>query len=103
VKTFLAELYLSRSAQDELGRRSEIVRQAAEQLTAEGKQISYERTLFVPEDESCFYVFTGQQTDDVAEVCRRAGIPYERITEAVGPEAATESRSDNARQRDCRL
>jgi hypothetical protein len=88
VKTFLAELYFSRNAQSELRLHSERLRAAADQLTAEGTQISYVRTLFSPEDESCFYVFTGRRADDVAEVCRRAGIPCERITETVGPEAA---------------
>ena len=74
MKTFLAELYLSRSAEGELGRLSERVRAAAEQLTAEGTPVSYVRTLFTPEDESCFYVFTGGHADAVAEACRRAGI-----------------------------
>lgn len=86
MKTYLVELYLSRSAQDQLGRLSESARSAAVQLTAEGMQISYVRTLFSPEDESCFYVFTAQRIDDVAEACRRAGISQEHITEAVGPE-----------------
>jgi hypothetical protein len=82
VKTFLAELYLPRSAQDELGRLSEKMREAADELTAEGKQVSYLQSLFAPEDECCFYVFAGLNASDVAEACRRAGIDAARVTEA---------------------
>jgi hypothetical protein len=91
VKTFLAELYVSRAAQAELGPRSDALRAAAEQLTAEGKCINYLRTLFTPEDETCFHLLRGRREDDVAEACRRAGIPFERISEVVDPEADTET------------
>jgi hypothetical protein len=91
VKTFMAELYVSRAARVEVGRRSDALRAAAEQLTAEGKRITYLRTLFTPEDETCFHVLRGQREDDVAEACRRAGIPYERISEVVDPDADMET------------
>ena len=87
MKTFLVELYLARAARGELQRQAQGAQAAAERLTARGTRISYLRTHFAPEDESCFHVFTGTSRDDVAEACRRAGIAFERIVEAVGPGA----------------
>jgi hypothetical protein len=97
VKTFLAELYLPRRAQHELGLLSDRMREAATELTMEGKQVSYVQTLFTPEDECCFCVFAGRHAKDVAEVCRRAGVDAARVTEAVGPEVRSGARLEAAR------
>jgi hypothetical protein len=94
VKTFLAELYLPRNAGAELGRLVEKVREAADEVTAEGKQVNYLQTLFAPEDECCFYVFAGDHANDVAEVCRRAGLDAARVIETVGSITQDERRSE---------
>lgn len=42
----------------------------------------YLRTIFVPEDETCFHLFEAVSADAVAEASKRAAIEHERIVEA---------------------
>ena len=67
----------------ELERDAARARAAASELTAAGRPTDYLRTLFVPADETCFYVFTSRDRRDVAEACRLAGIEFDRILDAV--------------------
>ena len=41
------------------------------------------RTIFVPEDETCFLLFEAASIDDVRDAARIADLPFERISEAV--------------------
>lgn len=79
---FLGELYVARQRaaaveQDELR-----VRAAAEQLTREGRPVRLLRTIFVPEDETCFYLFEAASAAVVRRTARRAALRFERIAEA---------------------
>lgn len=49
----------------------------------------YVRSVFVPEDETCFYLYEAASPDVVREAARCAGLGVERVTEAV-----TESKGD---------
>jgi hypothetical protein len=80
---YLVELYVSRSDAGALERDAEYARLAAEALTREGTPVSYLRSIFVPEDETCFLLYRAVAAADVAEAARRASIPFERIAEAV--------------------
>ena len=57
-------------------------RQASEQMQRDGIQVRFLRSIFVPEDETCFHLFDAVSEDVVAEVARRAELRYERIVEA---------------------
>jgi hypothetical protein len=46
--------------------------------------------LFVPEDETCFYLYEAASADDVREAARRANLPAETVVEAIT--SATEPR-----------
>lgn len=52
------------------------------ELTGEGQQVSYVRSTYVPQDEKCYCLFEGVSSEAVAEVRRRAELPYEEIHEA---------------------
>jgi hypothetical protein len=39
--------------------------------------------VFVPEDETCFYVYEADSADDVLDAARRAGLSSERVVEAI--------------------
>lgn len=41
------------------------------------------RTIFVPADETCFYLLEARSIEAVREAVLRAGVSVERITEAV--------------------
>ena len=78
---FLVEVYLSRC--DGVEARAAQAREAAEGLTREGTSVRYLSSIFVPEDETCFYLYEAPSPDVVREAARRAGFVSERVTEAV--------------------
>jgi hypothetical protein len=82
VPEFLLELYVSRADVGAVERDAERTRLAAEELTREGKPVRLLRSIFVPEDETCFLLCEAASADTVREVARRAAIPFERIAEA---------------------
>jgi hypothetical protein len=59
------------------------VRSAAAELSESGTPVRYVRSIFVPEDETCFHLLDGPSRDAVAETAKRAGISTLRITKAV--------------------
>jgi hypothetical protein len=84
VAEFLVELYVSRidgAAVAESGARS--ARLAAEELAREGRQVRYLRSIFVPGDETCFFLFEATRVEDVEEAARRASLRVERVAEAI--------------------
>ncbi len=80
---FLAELYLPRLRAGELDDAAARARAAAAAMRRDGTPVRYVRSLFVPEDETCFFLFEAPSAEAVAEASRRAGIAVERVVEAV--------------------
>jgi Nickel responsive protein SCO4226-like len=74
VAEFLVELYVSRGSTPSVD---------AGTLTRMGTAVRYLRSILVPEDETCFLLFEAASVDDVREAARIAGLPIERISEAV--------------------
>jgi hypothetical protein len=58
---------------------------AAAELSREGTPVRYLRAIFVPADETCFYLFEAPTADVAGEASRRACIEYERIVETASP------------------
>jgi hypothetical protein len=71
--------------------RCEEISAAAEQLTREGTRVRLVRSILVPEDETCFYLFRAQSGDAVRAAAARAGLRFERVVEAVGERASAPS------------
>jgi Nickel responsive protein SCO4226-like len=81
VVTFLAETYLpATTSSDEMERSAS---EAAATLTAEGTPIRFIRSILVPEDETCFFVFEAASPVTVQEVARRAGCGDARVSRAI--------------------
>jgi hypothetical protein len=80
---FLVELYLSREDGDSVGGRSDRARLAAEELTLEGKPVRYLHSIYLPEEEICFFLYEAVSVDVVRQAARRAALPFERVSEAV--------------------
>ncbi len=80
---FLVELYVSRSDGAAVERRARRARLAAEELTREGRPVRYVRSIFVPEDETCFLLYEAATAEDVEEAARRASLPFDRPAVAV--------------------
>ena len=83
MEQYLVELYLPRRDEAALADAAVRARAASEQLTSEGRQVRYLRTIFVPQDEICFHLYEAQAADAVGEVSLRAEIEYERIVRAI--------------------
>ena len=86
---FLVELYVSRTDVHAVERGAERARLAAEELTREGTSVRYLRSIFVPEDETCFCLYEAATADAVHEVARRAALRFERVARAI-----TDSKGD---------
>ena len=69
-------------------------REAARELTRHGTPVRFVRSIFVPEDEICFFVFDAISADAVEATCARAALRFERVVEAV------ESRPGRSRPRE---
>ena len=75
---YLAELYLSRD-----GAGDDITAVAARARAADGTQVRYLRSIFVPEDETWFLLYDAPSAAAVEEALARAGLRSERVLEAV--------------------
>jgi uncharacterized protein DUF4242 len=80
---FLLEVYASRTEARAVEVGAERARHAAEQLSGEGTRVRFLRTMFVPEEETCFYLYEAASADDVREAARRAELPVESVVEAI--------------------
>lgn len=78
---FLIELYVSRAEPGAVARSAESTRAVAEQLTEEGTPVRYLRSIFVPEDETCFLLLEAASVDAVHTAARRAELAFDRVAE----------------------
>jgi hypothetical protein len=85
---YLIEQYVSRETPAIVEAGAKRARHAAAELKSEGHQVRHVRSIFVPEDETCFHLFEAETADAVREAARRAGLPIDRVTEAVTPSVA---------------
>lgn len=79
---YLVELYLP-SGSSGPREAARIARSSANAMHREGRRIRFLRSIFVPEDETCFLLFEAASADLVGEASRRAALHYERIVEAI--------------------
>ena len=92
---FLLEFYVSRTAAAGPWPDAERTRLAAVELTREGTPVRYLRSIFVPEDETCFLLLEAGSAEAVREAARRATLPFERLAET----AAAPDRNGRSGQR----
>jgi muconolactone delta-isomerase len=57
--------------------------QAGQELTAEGKQVRYIRSTFVPGENKCMCLFEAPNAENVRAANERAKVPFTRIVPAV--------------------
>ena len=80
---YLVETYLARGQAGELAARERRARSAVEELTRERARVRFDRCIYVPEDEVCFFVFEAPSRREAALVAERAELDPIRIVEAV--------------------
>jgi hypothetical protein len=83
VPSYLVETYLARGRSGERAAREQRARSAAEELTQGMTRVRFDRSIHVPEDEICFFVFDAPSGRDAALAAQRAGLEPIRVVEAV--------------------
>jgi hypothetical protein len=83
VPSYLVETYLARGQAGERTARERRARSVAEQLTATDTPVRFERSIHVPDDEICFFLFDAPSSRDAALAAQRAGLDPVRVVEAV--------------------
>jgi hypothetical protein len=83
--SYLVETYFPRGHAGELTDRERRARSAAEELTREKTRVRFERSIHVPEDEICFFVFEAPSGREAALVAQLAGLDPLRVVEAASP------------------
>jgi len=84
--SYLVEMYLAGGHERHLA----ACRRRARSAAAELSQVSFDRSIHVPEDEICFFVFHAPSSAEVALVAQRAELEPLRIVEAVSSTSAKE-------------
>lgn len=82
-RTFLAERYGAGTSPETARRESEAARDAAMELSREGRPVTLIGSLMVPSDETVFSLFGAASPEDVAAVGERTDRRYDRISEGV--------------------
>jgi hypothetical protein len=83
VTEYLLELYVARANAVAVDQDAQRVRLAAEEHTREGTPVRYLRSIFVPEDETCFLIFEAGSAEAVKAVAERASLPFEHVATAI--------------------
>lgn len=81
--SYLVETFLSRGDAGECSQRWRRAASAAEELTREGTRVRFDHTIYVPEDEICFFVVDAPSSRDALRVAERANLQPFRVVEAV--------------------
>jgi hypothetical protein len=88
--SYLVETYLSRGQAGERLAHERRARAAAAELTQDRTRVRFDRSIHIPEDEICFYVFDAPSSREAALVAQRAGLDPIRVVEAVSSEKQKE-------------
>ena len=91
--SYLVETFLPRGVASERTAREARARAAAAELTRQGTRVRFDRTIHVPEDEICFFLFVASSGREAALVAERAALDPFRVVEAVSSETAQQPRS----------
>jgi hypothetical protein len=80
---YLLEFYLSRTDPRVAAQRGDRARAAAAELTRRGTAVRYRRSIFVPDEETCFLLFEAESAAAVRETARLAALSCERVITAI--------------------
>ena len=80
---YMVERDLKGIAMDDLAAAQKAAISTSNEFTEQGKAVRYIRSTFLPEEGSCSCLFEASSADDVREVNETAGLPFNRIVEAL--------------------
>ena len=88
MKQYMVERHLAGFPPAQLPAAAAAAKQKSTELSGEGSEIRYVRSTYVPEGEKCYCLFEAVSPEAVAEVQKRAQLPYEKIHAAAFVTAA---------------
>ena len=83
MSVYMVERELPGVTMEQLAAAQKAAIETGKQFTADGKNVRYIRTTFVPNEASCMCLFEADNADLVREVNEAAQIPFNRIVEAL--------------------
>jgi hypothetical protein len=81
VKAYMVERYLPGITEGELEEANTRLTAAVRALAAQGVEVRYLSSTFIPAEESCFYRFESRGANDVRRACDEARVSFARIVE----------------------
>ena len=89
---YLLEVYVTRTDTNAVKDSTRRARAGAEAAAADGSIVRFVRSIFMPADDTCFLLYEADSPEAIHEAARRAGLPIERVVEAlsVGEKGAEE-------------
>lgn len=81
--SYLVETFLARGAAGERQACEARARAAAEALSCNGTTVRFDGSIYVPEDEICFFTFEAPSGGDAARAAEHAGLEAIRVVEAI--------------------
>jgi Protein of unknown function (DUF4242) len=79
---YVVEVYVSARRASELDDLAARARRISEELARSGTPVQYVRSVFLPEDETCFLFLEAPSLQAIEEACSRLGLRGERIARA---------------------
>jgi hypothetical protein len=83
VNEYLLELYVSRADDHAVEHCVDRMRLALEH---QGTPVRYLRSIFVPDDETCYLLFEAASAEAVREAAQVAGLPFAHVAAAIETE-----------------
>jgi hypothetical protein len=80
---YMVERSLKGISMEDLGGAQKAAIAKAAEMSAAGTEIDYIRTTFAPDDGRCMCLFEGNSASDVQRLNEEAGIPFDRVVEAL--------------------
>ncbi|MBA3401156.1 MAG: DUF4242 domain-containing protein [Actinobacteria bacterium] len=87
-RRYLVEVYVPGHDVGELKHLAARAARAADELERQGRSIRYLRSIFVPEEEMCFHLYSAGSIVDVREASERAGVDPDRVAAAFEAEGS---------------
>jgi hypothetical protein len=79
---YLVEAYLPAHAGGDGGPGPAEIAAAADELTRQGQPVRLLRSVLVPAEETCFYLFEAGSSRAVVQAATRSGLRFERVLDA---------------------
>ena len=80
---YTVELRLSETRWTDIRSAAARARQATEELRREGHDVRFLRSIYIPEDDACFFLYEGPSAREVKAAALRAELGVLRVDEAL--------------------